>query len=49
MRDLMRVLDMQGDCSNTVCVGSLPDPGLIQLHIACLSVPDAVAWIQQLR
>lgn len=48
-RELMRVLDMQNDCYNTVRVSSLPDPGLVQLHIACLSVPDAMAWIQQYR
>lgn len=46
-RGLMRVLDMQNDCYNTVCVSSLPDPGLVQLHTACLSVPDPMAWIQQ--
>lgn len=45
----MRVLDMKNDCYNTVRVSSLPDPGLVQLHIACLSVPDAMAWIQQYR
>lgn len=46
---LMRVSDMWNDCDNMVCVSGLPDPGLAQLHIAYLSVPDAMAWIQQYR